>query len=286
MPRQRWNGPGHARACSRAHEETVRGLVAGAVAKAHAAHAAAPHDPAGSVRAFLNAAALPAVRALNRAGALTLVPAMHRIVSSMRPGLVGPEGALYGYWMQWRTSNQSGWPLSMGDALRLTGEGSATSLHSSAPAQLHALRTRLSMDAAPYLNQARTTYPGGMSELYATLHLLHPLDENLEVGEVTIFVEGAGGTPSRPRLTDPVYNGTRPTPQTPSCATCSLGSPPGAPPSRQLATRLATWPTHTRPPPSPGPGAPTTEDTSSGKSAQTPPCSSSSSRPAGTRSGS
>ena len=54
-------------------------------------------------------------------------------------------------------SNQSGWPLLMGDTLLLTGEGSATSLHSSPGALQHSLRTRRSMDAAPYLNQERAT---------------------------------------------------------------------------------------------------------------------------------
>ena len=39
-------------------------------------------------------------------------------------------------------SNRSGRPLSMGPALRLTGAGSAMSLHISTPALLHALRTR------------------------------------------------------------------------------------------------------------------------------------------------
>ena len=38
--------------------------------EAHEAHAAAEHDLAGSARAFLSEAALPAVRALNGAGAL------------------------------------------------------------------------------------------------------------------------------------------------------------------------------------------------------------------------
>ena len=119
--------------------------------------------------------------------------------------------------MEWRTSKQSGWPPSMGDTLRLTGDGSATSLHSSAPALLHALRTRQSMDAAPYLNQARATYPGGMSELDAALHLLHPPDEDLEVGKVTLFVEGASETPTRPPPTNPVYDGAKPTPPIPRC---------------------------------------------------------------------
>ena len=47
---------------------------------------------------------------------------------------------------------------------------------------LQALRTRLSMDASLYLNQAWATYPGGVSELDEALHLLPPPDEDLEVG--------------------------------------------------------------------------------------------------------
>ena len=137
---------------------------------------------------------------------------MHRIVNAVRPGLISPEAALYGHWMEWRESNRSGRPLSIGDALRMTGAGSAMSLHSSAPALLHALRTRYPGDAAPYLNQARATYPGGVSELDAALHLLHPPDEDLEVGEVTVFVEGADEASARPRPTNPVYDGTGPTP--------------------------------------------------------------------------
>ena len=100
----------------------------------------------------------------------------------------------------------------MGDTLRLTAAGSAMSLRSSAPALLHALRTRYPGDTAPYLNQARATYPGGVSELDAALHLLHPPDEDLEVGEITVFVEGVDEAPARPRPTDPMYDGTRPTP--------------------------------------------------------------------------
>ena len=114
--------------------------------------------------------------------------------------------------MEWRTSDKPGWPPSMGNTLQLTGEGSATSLHSSAPALLHPLRTRRSMDAAHYLNQARATYPGGVSEQDTALHLLHLPDEALEVGGITIFVEGAGETPIRLRPTNAVYDGTKPTP--------------------------------------------------------------------------
>ena len=204
MPRRRGNGREHARARRRAQEATVRSPVADTVREGHAAHAAAQHDPAGSARTFLGEAALPAVRALNGAGAPALLPAMHRIMNAVKPGLIDPEAALYGYWIDWRTSKRSGRPLSMGDTLRLTWEGSATSLHSSASALLHALRTRCAMDAAPHLNQARATYPRGVSELDAALHLLHPPDEDLEVGDVTMFVEGAGETLTHPRLTNPI----------------------------------------------------------------------------------
>ena len=133
-------------------------------------------------------------------------------MNAVRPGLIGPEAALYGSWIEWRTSSWSGRPLSMGHTLRLTGEGSATFLHSSAPALLHALKTGHPLDAAADLNQARATYPGGVSELDAALHLLHRPDKGLEVDEVTIIVEGAGETPTQSRLTDPVYDRTKPTP--------------------------------------------------------------------------
>ena len=200
MPRRRGDGPGHTRALRRAQEAAVRGLVADVVAEAHDAHAAARCDLAGSARAFLNETTLPAVRALNGAGAATLLPAMHWIVNAVQLGLISPEAALYGHWMEWCESNRSGRPLSMGDTLRLTGAGSAMSLRSSAPALLHALRTRYPGGAAPYLNQARVTYPGGVSELDAALHPLHSADEDLEVGEVTVFVEGADEAPARPRV--------------------------------------------------------------------------------------
>ena len=137
---------------------------------------------------------------------------MHRIVNAVQPGLISPEAALYGHWMEWHESNRSGRPLSMGDTPQLTGAGSAMSLRSSAPALLHVLRTRYPGDAAPYLSQARATYPGRVSELDAALHLLHPPEEDLEVGEITVFVEGADEAPARPRPTNPVYDSTRPTP--------------------------------------------------------------------------
>ena len=163
MPRRRGDGPGHATACRKAQEATTWGLVADPVAEAHEAHAAARRDPTASARAFLNETALPAVRALSRAGAPTLLPAMHRIVNAIQAGLIGPEAAPYGHWMEWRESNRSGRLLSMGDTLWLTGAGSAMSLRSSAPALLHALRTRYPGDTAPYLNQAWATYPGGVT---------------------------------------------------------------------------------------------------------------------------
>ena len=212
MPRRRGDGPEHTRARRRAQEAAVRGLVAEAVTEAHEAHAADQRDLTGSAGAFLNEAALPAVRALNRAGVPTLLPAMHRIVNAARPGLISPEAALYGHWMEWRTSNRSGRPLSMGDTLRLTGAGSAMSFQSSAPALLHALRTRCPGATAPYLNQVRATYQGGVSGLDAALHLLLPPDEDLEVAEVTVFVVGADEAPTCTRPTKPVYDGTGRTP--------------------------------------------------------------------------
>ena len=116
-----------------------------------------------------------------------------------------------GFWVPGRDPSPGTHTL-MGDTLRLTGAGSAMSLRSSTPALLHALRTRYPGDTAPYLNQARATYPGGVFELDAALHLLHPPDEDLEVGEITVFVEGGEEAPAHPRPSNPVYDGTRPTP--------------------------------------------------------------------------
>ena len=249
-------------------------------------HAAARRDSTGSARAFLNETALLGVRALNGAAAPTLLPAMHRIVNAIQPGLIGPEAALYGHWMEWRESNRSGRPLSMGDTLRMTGAGSAMSLRSSTPALVHALRTRYPGGTAPYLNQARATYPGGVSKLDAALHLLHPPDEDHELGEITVFVEGADEAPARPRPTNTVYNSTRPTP--PYAIVCeAFLREPGWCPALSPATHAPRgWANPDLSPPSPEPGVPTTGGRSSGKSALAPTCSSSSSRPAGTRDGS
>ena len=213
MPRRRADGPGHARARRQAQEAAVRGLVANEVTEAHEAHTAARCDPAGSARAFLSEAALPAVPALNGAGAPALLPAMHQMVNAVQRGLISSEAALYGLWLEWRESDWSGWPLPMGDTLRLPGAGTAMSLRSSAPAVLHALRTRCPGNTAPYLYQARAVYSEGVSELDAALHLLHPPDEDLEVGEITVVVEGADEAPTRPRPTNPVYDGAGPTPR-------------------------------------------------------------------------
>ena len=98
-------------------------MVADAVAEAHEAHAAARRDLTGSARAFLNETALPAVRALNGADAPSLLPARHRMVNTVQPGLISPEAALYGHWMEWHESNRSGRPLSMGNTLQLMGRG-------------------------------------------------------------------------------------------------------------------------------------------------------------------
>ena len=85
MPRQKGNGPEHARARRHAQGATGRGLVAGVLAEAHAAHAAPLHDPAGRARTFLGEAVL---RPLNGAGASTLLPAMQQVVNAVRPGLI------------------------------------------------------------------------------------------------------------------------------------------------------------------------------------------------------
>ena len=223
--------------------------MADAVTEAHEAHAAAQHDPAGSARVFFSEAALPAVRALNGAGVPTLLPAMHRIVNAVQPGLISPEAALYGHWIKWRTSNRSGRPLSMGDILRLTGAGSTMSLHSSAPALLHAFQTHCPGQTAPYLSQARATYPGGVSELDAELHLLHPPDEDLEVGEITVFVEGADKAPTRPRPTNLVYDGARPTP--PYAVMCKAfpREPPWCPSLSPATDAPRGWASTNLPPP-------------------------------------
>ena len=100
MPRRRGDGSEHARSRRRAQESAVRGLVADTVTEAHEAHAAAQQNPAVSARAFLGEAALPVIRALNGAGAPTLLPGMHRIVNAVQPGLISPEAALYRQWME------------------------------------------------------------------------------------------------------------------------------------------------------------------------------------------
>ena len=173
-----------------------------------------------------------------------------------------------------------------GDTLRLTGAASTASLDGSNPALLHTLRTRCPSDAAPFLSHVQATYPRGVSKPDAALRLLHPQDEDLEVGEVTIIVEGAGEAPTRPRQTNPCTTAPGRHPHTPSCVRRSPESPTGVLPYHQPHTCPAAGRTRACPPPSPGPGLPTTEGRSSGKSARAPPSSSSSSRPAGTRSGS
>ena len=222
------------------HQGPPQSLVADVVAEAHEAHAAARCDLEGSARAFLNETALPAVRALNGAGAPTLLPAMHRIVNAIQPGLISPGRPSTGTFLLCGSQLSGGLPGPAGahqpggGPLRaLDGVARVQSVgpapvhggHPAAdgsrvchvppqqcPALLHALRTRYPGDAAPYLNQARATWTGGVSELDAALHLLHLPDEDLDVAEVTVFVEGADEASARPRPTNPVYDGTGPTP--------------------------------------------------------------------------
>ena len=143
------------------------------------------------------------------------------------------------------------------------------------------------MDAASYLNQARATYRGGVSELDAALHLLHSPEEDLEVGEVRILMEGAGETPTHPRPTNPVYDGTRPTPPVrrrvrdiPRGAQLVSRPPNG----HKRALRLGQ-PVPVAPPPQ-DQGCPPQRASPLARAPRASPCSSSSSRPAGTWSGS
>ena len=114
MSHRKGNAPEHTSARRQTQEAALQGLVADAVTEVHEAHAAVQHNAAGSARAFVSKAALPAVRALNGAGAPTLLPAMQRIVNAVLLGLRSPEAALYGHWMEWRTSHRSGRRLSIG----------------------------------------------------------------------------------------------------------------------------------------------------------------------------
>ena len=80
----------------------------------HPAHAAALHNLVGSARTLLGEAAFPADRALNGAGAPTVLPTMHWVVNAVLLGLIGPEAALYRYWMEWCASNHSAGPVNGG----------------------------------------------------------------------------------------------------------------------------------------------------------------------------
>ena len=80
-PRRQGTGLAHARASRQAEE-------------AHAAHASALHGLADSMRTFLSEAALPVVQDPNEAGALTLLPALYRVLNAMHPGFVDLEAAL------------------------------------------------------------------------------------------------------------------------------------------------------------------------------------------------
>ena len=107
------------------------------------------------------------------------------------------ETALFRIWKEWHTSNRAGRHLPVGDALQLVGEGSNTSLCGSALALLHALQARHTAEEVLYLSQARAVYPLGMSELDAALHLLHPPDEELEVGGITVRARSYQAAPER-----------------------------------------------------------------------------------------
>ena len=168
---------------------------------------------------------------------------MHRIVNAVL------EAALYQHWMEWRESNRSGRPLSMGDTLRLMGAGSAMSLRSSAPALLHALRTRCPGDTALYLNQARATYPGEVWSLMRRSTFYTQRTRTWKWAKSRCSWKARMRRPPAPgQPTQYTTAPGRPL-RTPSCARRSPGSAPGAPPSRRQRTRPAAGPTQTCPPP-------------------------------------
>ena len=152
----------------------------------------------------------------------------------------------------WHTANRTGRPLSVGDTLRRTGEGSAASLCNSAPALLHALQARYAAEEAPYLNQVRATCPGGVSEPDTALHLHHSPDEDLELGEIRVFMEGGCEAPTRPQRPSRCTMERDPLPRTWSCATPPPGNLPSTPPPRRPPTCRAARPTRSCPPHSPG----------------------------------
>ena len=287
MPRRQGDGLGHTRARRKAQEAAVRGLVADAVAEAHEAHAAARHDLTGSVRAFLNETALPAVRALNGAGAPTLLPAMHQMVNTVQPGFISPEAALYGRWMEWRESNRSGRPLSSGGYPAADGSGVRHVPPQQRPSPAARPQDALPRGRGPVPEPGAGHIPGGSVRAGCGAPLSTPTGRGPGGGR-DHGVRGRRGRGARPPPTD--QPGVRRHQAYPPVRHRMRGVPQGAhlvprPPSRRR-TRPAAGPTQTCPTPSPGPGVPTTGGRSSGKSALAPPCSSWSSRPAGTRSGS
>ena len=131
--------PTHAQARPCEQQAALQGLVADAVAEAHEVPAVASHIPTGSMGTFIREAATRPHRALNQAGAATMLLAMLRVMNAVHPWLKDPEAAPYVIQRKWDPSHWAGRPLSMGVALRLTGKGSSAPLDSSLPALLHAL---------------------------------------------------------------------------------------------------------------------------------------------------
>ena len=134
----------------------MRDLVAGAVGEAHAAHVA-QHGLEDSMRAFLSDAALSAIRALNGGGSPHAAPENIPGGECRAPATRGsPDGPL---WVLDEVAHLQ--PVS---SAPVDGRCAPTDRQKAVPSPpqqrrslLHALRTHLSTDAAPYLNQARAT---------------------------------------------------------------------------------------------------------------------------------
>ena len=71
----------------------------------------------------------------------------------------------------------------------------------------------------------------------------------LGVGKITVFVEGGDEAPARPRPTNPVYDGTRPTPPYAIVSEAFPREPTWCPTLPPASTRPATGPTKNCPPP-------------------------------------
>ena len=245
--------------------------MANAVTEANQPQAAAQHDTAGSARTLLGEAALLAVRALNGAGAPTLLPAMQTIMNAIPVGAHRSQGS----------------PLRVLDGV--------AHVQPVVPAPVHGGRPAADGRGVGHVPAEQRPSPAARPE--DTLHQErgaipepsagHVPGRSVRTGRGTPPSTSIGrGPPAPAQQTRRTTAPRRPPPPTPLCARRSPESPPGVPSTHRPHDRPAAGPARACPPPCRGQGVPTTEGRSSGKSARAAPCSSSSSRPAGTRRGS